>query len=195
MKKAPFRKLNNADENDDFVDDRPSKTQIKQAMESLQVLGGKLVELSVGHLKTLPLDEDLYSAIIDYQRFPKHEAKRRQLQYIGKLMRNVDPEPIQAGLDALKGESAAEIARMHRMEDLRNRFMADEKVIDEILALWPAADISKLRQLRRNALKEQAGNKPPKSFRLIFQAFKALEKGQTVPTDADDEESDDESLD
>lgn len=195
MKKAPFRKLNDADENDVFVDERPSKTQIKQAMESLQVLGGKLVELSVGHLKTLPLDEDLYSAILDYQRFTKHEAKRRQLQYIGKLMRNVDPEPIEAGLDALKGESAAEIARMHRMEDLRTRFLADEKVLDEILALWPAADISKLRQLRRNALKEQAQNKPPKSFRLIFQSFKALEKGQTGPTDADDEESDDESLD
>lgn len=170
---------------EDFEEDRPSKTQIKQAMEDLQALGGKLVELSVGHLKTLNLPDDLYAAILDYQRFSKHEAKRRQLQYVGKLMRHVDPAPIEAGLEALRGESAAEIARMHRMEDLRNRFLADEKVIDDILALWPHADVFTLRQLRRNALKEQAANKPPKSFRLIFKAFKALEKGEKTES-ADD---------
>lgn len=184
MKKAP----------PEYTDDRPSKTQMKQAMDDLQALGSKLVELSKGQLKSLMLPENLHNAILDYQRFPKHEARRRQLQYIGKVMRTLDAEPIEAGLAALRGESAAEIAHMHRMEDLRNRFLADEKVVEEILGLWPQADVSYLRQLRRNALKEQLQNKPPKSFRLIFKTFKSLEKGEQTgaDTDAQEFETDDE---
>lgn len=166
-------------------DERPSKTQIKQAMEALQSLGSKLVALSPGHLKRLNLPDDLHLAVQDYQRFTKHEAKRRQLQYIGKLMRDIDPAPIEAGLEALRGESATAIARMHRLEDLRTRFLADEKVVDEILASWPDADLSYLRQLRRNALKEQALNKPPKSYRLIFKALKGLEQGEAAVDEAD----------
>ncbi|MEY4591741.1 MAG: hypothetical protein RIR18_636 [Pseudomonadota bacterium] len=169
---------------DDYLDDdRPSKTQKKQAMLDLQDIGSRLVELSIGQAKSLNLPEDLLAAILDYHRFPKHEAQRRQLQYIGKIMRKVDPEPIEASLIALKGESAAEISRMHRLEDLRVRFLSNEKVIDEILGLWPQTDVSYMRQLRRNALKEQEQNKPPKSFRLIFKTFKALEKGD-LPSEA-----------
>lgn len=181
MKKAISKDSDHLDE------DRPSKTQQKQAMLDLQNLGSRLVELAISQAKSLNLPEDLLAAILDYHRFPKHEAQRRQLQYIGKIMRKVDPEPIELALKALKGESAAEIARMHRLEDLRVRFLANEKVIDEILSLWPQTDVSYLRQLRRNALREQEQNKPPKSFRLIFKTFKALEKGLHVADDADDE--------
>lgn len=182
MRKVPFHRRKEEDEVD--VDDsRPSKTQIKQAMEALQDLGSKLVVLSPGQLKTLELADGLLAAILDYQRFTKHEAKRRQLQYIGKLMRSTDPTPIEAGLEKLRGESAAEISRMHRLEDLRLRFLANEKVIEEILNLWPQGDVSYLRQLRRNALREQEQNKPPKSFRLLFKLFKTLEKGESASDD------------
>jgi ribosome-associated protein len=158
---------------------RPSKTRRKEEMHELQDLGAALVDLSPGQLKRINLPEDLLAAVRDWQRFTKHEAKRRQLQYIGKLMRSLDPEPIQAGLALLRGESAEETARLHRRERLRVRLLEDEKVLSEIAAAWPHADLTHLRQLRRNALKEQEAGKPPKSFRQIFQVLKELEEHES----------------
>lgn len=155
---------------------RPSKTRRKEAMHELQDLGAALVELSPGQLKRIDLPEEILEAVKDWQRFTKHEARRRQLQYIGKLMRNIDPEPIVAGLGLLRGESAEETARLHRRERLRSRLLEDEKVLSEIATDWPHADLTLLRQLRRNALKEQESGKPPKNFRQIFQVLKELEE-------------------
>lgn len=161
---------------EDFPDDqRPSKTRRKEEMHELQDLGAALVELAPSQLKRIELPEDILDAVLDWQRFTKHEAKRRQLQFIGKLMRATDPEPIRAGLALLRGESAEETARLHKRERLRQRLMEDEKVLSEIAELWPHADLTQLRQLRRNALKEHEAGKPPKSFRAIFQIFKELE--------------------
>lgn len=163
------------DDNYDDEEAQPlSKTQRKAAMQDLQDLGAELVALSPGHLARIGLPENLYQAVRDWQRFTKNEAKRRQLQYVGKLMRSIDPEPIQAGLALIRGESAAETARFHRLEQLRNRLMADENVLQEIVASWPGADLTHLRQLRRNALKEQEAGKPPKNFRALFQALREL---------------------
>lgn len=161
---------------EDFPDDqRPSKTRRKEEMHELQDLGAALVELAPSQLKRIELPEDILDAVLDWQRFTKHEAKRRQLQFIGKLMRATDPEPIRAGLALLRGESAEETARLHKRERLRQRLMEDEKVLSEIAEQWPHADLTQLRQLRRNALKEHEAGKPPKSFRAIFQIFKELE--------------------
>ncbi|MFN6960938.1 MAG: ribosome biogenesis factor YjgA, partial [Rhodocyclaceae bacterium] len=102
------------------------------------------------------------------------EARRRQLQYIGRLMRNLDAEPIRAALDDIKGVSAAANARQHALERLRARFLADEKTIEEIAAAHPAADLQRLRQLRRNALKEQQMGKPPRAFRELFRTLREL---------------------
>lgn len=164
---------------DDEQDKRPSKTQIKQAMHGLRDLGSELCELSPGQLKKINLPEDLYTAVRDYQRFNAHGARRRQIQYIGKLMRGIDPEPIEAGLALLRGESAQENAKLHRLETLRTRLLADEKVLQEIASDYPHADLTHLRQLRRNALKEQELNKPPKNFRALFQVLKELETQDT----------------
>lgn len=164
------------DEEFNEAEQRPSKTRRKEEMHELQDLGAALVELSPGQLKRINLQEDILAAVLDWQRFTKHEARRRQLQYIGKLMRTADPEPIRAGLALLRGESAEENAKLHRRERLRARFLEDEKVISEIAAAWPHADLTQLRQLRRNALKEQEAGKPPKSFRQIFQVLKELEE-------------------
>lgn len=152
----------------------PSKTQRKAEMQGLQDLGAELVALTPGQLKRIGLPENLHDAIRDWQRFTKHEAKRRQLQYIGKLMRAIDPAPIEAGLALLRGESAAENARFHKLEKLRLRILEDESVLQEVLASWPHADLTHLRQLRRNALKEQEANRPPKNFRALFQALRDL---------------------
>ena len=164
------------------VEEEPtvSKTKQKAAMQDLQALGAELLELSRDQLKRIGLPEDLHTAVLEWHRFTKHEAKRRQLQYIGKLMRAADPEPILAGLAVLRGESAAETARLHRLERLREELLADEQALQKIAMTWPTADLTQLRTLRRNALKEKESGRPPKNYRAIFQALKELESGASA---------------
>jgi ribosome-associated protein len=154
----------------------PSKSSRKREMHALQDLGEQLVALSPERLKKVPLPDSLYEAVRAAQRF-KMEARRRQMQYIGKLMRKVDPEPIQAQLDIFNGSSAAEVAKMHRLERLRVELLEDEQVIGTIAETWPDADLQYLRTLRRNALKEREAGRPPKAFREIFRVLRELEEG------------------
>jgi ribosome-associated protein len=172
---------------EDFTEDtgRPSKTKQKEAMHELRDLGAELVELSVGQLKRIKLPENIYDAVRDCQKITAHGARRRQVAYLGKLMRGVDDEPIRAGLAMLRGESSAETARLHRLERFRTRLLEDEAVLAEIAALWPTVDLQHLRTLRRNALKEQENNKPPKNFRAIFQVLQELDKQGTPATEED----------
>ncbi|HPI59594.1 ribosome biogenesis factor YjgA, partial [Zoogloea sp.] len=122
----------------------PSKSALKRESTALQDLGRELAELGKERLAKVPIDEDLRDAVKDYQRFTSHEARRRQLQFIGKLMRNVDPEPIRAALDAFKGVSATETAKMHRLEGLRTRLLEDEKTLHDIAETYPGADLQQL---------------------------------------------------
>ena len=163
---------------EDFTEDtgRPSKTKQKEAMHELRDLGAELVELSVGQLKRINLPENIFDAVRECQKITAHGARRRQIQYLGKLMRSVDDEPIRAGLALLRGESSAETARLHRLERLRVKLLEDESTLSDIAALWPSVDLQHLRQLRRNAIKEQEQNKPPKNFRAIFQVLQELDK-------------------
>jgi len=171
---------------EDFTEStsRPSKTKKKEAMHELQDLGAELVELSVGQLKKINLPENIYEAVRECQKITAHGARRRQIQYLGKLMRNADDEPIRAGLALIRGESSAETARLHRLERFRTRLLEDEAFLAEIAAVWPQLDQQHMRQLRRNALKEQEGNKPPKNFRAIFQVLQELDK--EGPADVDE---------
>lgn len=159
---------------DELSGEKPSKSAVKRAMSELQDLGAELVGLSRDQLKKIDLREDLLAAVRDAQRITQHEARRRQLQYIGKLMRSADTEPIRAALDEINGVSAAAIARLHALERLRTRFLENEKVIGEIAAAHPDADLQLLRQLRRNALKEQELGKPPRAFRELFRVLREL---------------------
>ena len=110
---------------DEEEDLGPSKSAMKRASKALQDLGAELAELGKERLAKVPIDEDLRDAVKDYQRFTAHEAKRRQLQYIGRLMRNVDPEPIRAALDAcLVGETPTIAFRPERYRDLPDPFPA-----------------------------------------------------------------------
>ncbi len=172
---------------EDFTEDtgRPSKTKQKEAMHELRDLGAELVELSVGQLKRIKLPENIFDAVRECQKITAHGARRRQVAYLGKLMRSVDDEPIRAGLAMLRGESSAETARLHRLERFRVRLLEDEAVLAEIAALWPAVDLQHLRTLRRNALKEQENNKPPKNFRAIFQVLQELDKQGTPASEED----------
>lgn len=151
-----------------------SKTEMKNDMEELQKLGEELVELKASILEKFPLSEELARAIKDAQRF-KNEAKRRQLQYIGKLMRTEEIEPLQAALDKVRNKHSQVTAALHKLEQLRDRIVLEgDGAIEDVMALYPDADRQRLRQLARQASKEKKLAKPPKASREIFQTLKAL---------------------
>lgn len=161
---------------EDFdAQERPSKSQRKRDMHDLQELGSALVELSAERLARIDMPDLLRGAVQEAQRITKHEARRRQMQYIGRLMRDTDAAPIREALDALNGASVAENARLHKLERLRERLLEDEAVLAEIAAEFPGADLQRLRTLRRNTLKERELAKPPRSFRELFRALRELE--------------------
>ena len=153
----------------------PSKSQLKREMTALQDLGAELVALSKERLAKIDMPDRLREALLDAQRFTKHEARRRQMQFIGKLMRDIDAAPLRAAMDEIKGVSAAANIRQHRLERLRTRLMEDEAVFSEVARDYPAADIQHLRQLRRNALREAQQGKPPRAYRELFRELRELE--------------------
>lgn len=171
--------MNQADHapGDEPLFDGPSKTRRKKDMQALQDLGEQLVALSAERLAKVPLPESLADAVREARRITSHEGRRRQMQYIGKIMRGVDPAPIQAVLDAFAGHSREETARQHRIERLRLELLEDEGVLHRIASTWPGADLQHLRVLRRNALKERDQNKPPRSFRELFKVLRELDAG------------------
>lgn len=163
---------------------RRSKTKAKEEVDALQELGKRLIGVGNDRLKKLDIPESLRDAVLEAKRMSAHGALRRQMQYIGKLMRDVDTAPIQELLDELDGVSNKANARFHALEKLRDRLIADEGVMTTLKNDYPELDVSALRTLRRNAIKEQAENKPPKSYRLIFQLLKSLTTANDEPSDA-----------
>ncbi|SHO54861.1 ribosome biogenesis factor YjgA [Vibrio quintilis] len=152
-----------------------SKTEMKNDMTELQKLGEALVALKPAILEKFPLSQELADAIKDAQRF-KNEARRRQLQYIGRLMRHIDPGPLQAALDRYNNKHAQATAVLHRLENLRDRIISEgDTAIDEAIDKYPQAERQQLRQLARQAKKEQQQQKPPKASREIFQILKTFE--------------------
>jgi ribosome-associated protein len=149
-------------------DESPSKTQLKKHMHELQELGAELVDLNEQQLATIDLPESLLDAVMAARRITKFEARRRQLQYIGKLMRSIDPEPIRERIDAYKAVSLKHTARLHLVERWRARLLEDEHALTELLNDYPQIDATQLRVLMRNALREREAGDPPKSFRALF---------------------------
>jgi len=158
-----------ADEAEDYA---PSKTRVKKQMHELRDLGKELTELSKDQLAQLELPELLRDAISELKNINKFGAQRRQIQYIGKLMREVDPAPILAKLDAWKGKSQQHTAYMHLLERWRDRLLESEGALTELLHAHPEADAQRLRTLVRNAQKEIEQNKPPRNYREIFQVLR-----------------------
>ena len=161
-------------------DEWVSKTQMKKQMNDLQALGMELTKLSSDTLKKIGLDEELFEAIVTYKKITSNSALKRQAQFIGRLMRDTDPAPIEAYLAKLRGDNTVHNAFLQRVEQARTRLLADNGAITQFMADFPQADAGKLRTLIRNTKKEQEQNKPPKNFRALFQEIKAvMEAGQS----------------
>jgi ribosome-associated protein len=156
-------------------DELVSKTRRKREMLELQSLGAALVGLPESQLNAMQLESELLLAVLDAKRIKSHEARRRQLQYIGRLMREVDPEPIRARLAAVEGTSAQAAAAHRRLEAWRERLLLDDEALTSFAAEHPGADIQEIRALIRNARKEQKDGKPPRAYRELFRVLKAVE--------------------
>jgi ribosome-associated protein len=156
-----------------------SKTRRKREMHELQTLGVALVALSEVQLKSMALAEDLLAALLEAKRIKSHEAKRRQMQYIGRLMRELDPAPIRARLAELEGSSAQATARHRRLESWRSRLLGDDEALTAFAAEYPGADLQALRTLIRNARKEASLGKPPRAYRELFRVLKEI--GSSTP--------------
>ena len=158
--------------------DRPSKSQLKREMTALQDLGEELVSQSKDRVMRVPMPEDVREAILECQKIKDHEGRRRQMQFVGKKMRSLEEDEldaIQKMLDSWKGASKAETAALHAVERKRDKLLADDKALTELKERHPEVDMQQLRTLIRNARKEQAEGKPPKAYREIFQILKQLQ--------------------
>jgi ribosome-associated protein len=151
-----------------------SKTRRKLQMRELQDVGAELVKLSDEQLARLDLPEVLRDAVRDCKRFTKHEAVRRQLQYIGRIMRDYDAGPIVAQLDALSAPSRRQAALFHAAERWRREMLADPVAIEAFLSEFPEADPHALRRLVAAAREERAAEVKPREYRELFHWLNAL---------------------
>lgn len=158
-------------DDNDFV----SKSQRKRDMQQLQALGEQLTQLSASQLQKLTLPEELLNAIIEAQQIKARGAHKRQLQYIGRLMRDIDPQPIRQQLDELQMHSAAASRHFHQLEQWRERLLAEgDEAVSQLVQEYPETDIQHLRQLLRTAHKEKLANKEPRAAREIFRYLREL---------------------
>jgi ribosome-associated protein len=174
-----------------------SKTRRKRSAHALQALGEALIELNESQLAQLELPEQLRDAVLLAKRINKFGAQRRQAQYIGKLMREVDAAAIAAQLEAWKGQSRQAVAYLHQVERWRTRLLDSDAALSEFLTRHPGCDVQRLRSLIREARREQADQGAPRSYRELFQTLKAaipeppasVAPGDAQPSDTDHEPS------
>lgn len=157
------------EDDQDPLEQPPSKSQLKRDAHNLQQLGVDLLDIPENDWPKLQLPDGLVSALKDAKRMSSRGARKRQQQFIGKLMRDIDPEPIRQYLEQQRLDARRQARIQHQLEDWRDRMIAEgDAAIDAYLTEQPNADRQHLRQLVRQARKEQAGNKPPKSSRALF---------------------------
>lgn len=151
----------------------PSKSQRKRDMTALQKLGARLAELSSERIAELDLPERLADELAAYKRITAHEGARRQMQLIGKLMRDVDPAPLLAALDRFAGASKAEVAAMHAAERWRERLLGEAGAMTEFAAAYPACDMQHLRSLVRAAGGDRTSGKVARDYRELYRMIRA----------------------
>ncbi|KJZ12935.1 MULTISPECIES: ribosome biogenesis factor YjgA [Halomonas] len=154
-------------------DDRPSKSQLKREMHELQALGERFIAMKPEERARFPLSDDLLRAIDETDRIRAREARRRHMQYVGKLMRKEDLEAIQAVFDDIE---KAQVQRDHaflRLEKWRDRLIEEgDDAVEPFLEDYPQADRQALRQLIRNARKEREQNKPPTNAKRLYKLLR-----------------------
>lgn len=155
----------------------PSRTQQKKESEALQALGLELLALPDSRLDAIGLPDNLRQALRDGKKITANGGKRRQMQYIGKLMRQVDAEPLREAVAAFKLGHSHDQLRLHQLEALRERLIADDEALQTLVSEHPGVDVQQLRSLVRSARKDAAAQPEARSgrgYRELFQFLKAL---------------------
>jgi len=156
-------------------DNGKSRTQRKNEDRALQELGKQLVGLSSEQLSNMDMPEELFEAVMAARKTKKGEAKRRQRQYIGRLMRHIDAEPIRHALENIRLGDLDKARSFHKIEQWRDAMKAgEEQVIEEILASCPDAERRRLTQLGRNARHDAQKGKGVKSSRMLFRYLREV---------------------
>jgi ribosome-associated protein len=168
----PKKKDPNAEEVD--LIEPISKTKLKAEADAQQELGVKLVALPNSKLAQLDLPERLVDAINEAKRITANGATRRQKQYIGSLMRDIDVAPIIEQMEKWEGKNTAENAYFHNLERWRARLIEEEGALSEFMAQHPNVDSQQIRTLIRNARREASVAKPPKSSRELFKLLREI---------------------
>lgn len=168
------------DENGDLIEYyaiRPNKTQIKKDIAETARIAEQLTHLTTVQLEQMKMPEKIEQAIEAAKKMPATKsARKRQLKFITAQLRNIDLDAITESLDRINSQSAHGIREHHQAEKWRDRLIADEgnEVLTELLNQFPDADRQHLRQLQRNAEKEDKAEKPPKSARILYKYLKEL---------------------
>ena len=154
-----------------------SKSQVKREMLALQSLGEQLVVLSLDQLKKIEMPQDLREAVLFARTLKKSEHWRRQMQYIGTLMRDADPEPIRKALDEINRGRGHDAQLFRELEQWRNGLIdGNDGFLGDMVNHFADADRKRLRRLVLDARKEREGNKPPKASRALFRYLRELSK-------------------
>lgn len=163
---------------DDFSEEK-SKTQVKRELHALVDLGERLTTLKPDLVARLPLTDALRRALAEAPKHTANIARKRHLQFIGKLMRDQNTEEILALLDQLDASTRQYNERFHALEHWRDRLLqGSDEVLDAFVGDYPEADRQHLRQLIRQAQHESAHNKPPASTRKIFKYIRELDEAK-----------------
>jgi ribosome-associated protein len=167
--------------NEEDWEGRPSKSQRKREMLALQKLGESLLALAPEQLERLDLPEDLAQAVRFYHTLKDKEAKRRQQQFIGTVMRRIDPEPVRQAMDELDQLRYRQAEEFHQVEEWRDALVdGDRGVLTELVDRF-GLDPQQVGHLARQAAAEKAGGKPSKNgralFRLLRQSLEGEERG------------------
>lgn len=168
---------------------RPSKSALKRQMHELQTLGEELTRLPDSRIAPLNLPESLLDALAEFHRTRSFEGKRRQLQYVGKLMRHVDPEPIREAIAAFKLGSAKDTLRLHEAERWREELLAQDDALTRWMGEHPSTDAQALRSLVRAARKDSTAptveQRHARAYRELFQLIKSTLAEAQADTEAD----------
>ena len=174
--------------NDDSGDEKPSKSELKRRMTALQAIGKTLIEMPFEKVKRAPVSERLIEAIREFHRSKSHEGKRRQLQFVGKVMRDEDGEAITHWISGETIEQKLEVTRMHAAEQWRDRMLAEPTLLAEFYQHYPDAREMDLHNLIRNARMEKEKNKPPKSARELYKRLKEVISDNSYVSDGSEED-------
>lgn len=152
-----------------------SKSQLKREAQALIDFARDIAKLSSNEINMLPLPDDIRSAIEEAQRIKSHSALKRQFQYLGKLFRHIEVEPVRDAYDKIINHYVQDTKHFHRLEQWRDKLINEgDKALGELLVEAPMADRQHIRQLLRQATKEKQNNKPPRAARELFKYLKTL---------------------